>query len=457
MLTKKNVLAVTVGAICAAVSGSGFAAALDRSGQSISAFLRPGNYAEYGGSFLNPVVDGKDKSGNSTGDVANSYNFIGGAIKVQPFKKVSFGLIYDEPFGASVEYHGDNDFVATPTDAVLAGLPLVTGPSTAANGSFAYGLNAGITGDTDVEVRTRNISALVGFQPIEGLNIYGGGVYQEIKGEVQLRGSTYSAFNGYNASIPTAREWGWLAGVAYEIPEIALKVSLTYRSEIDYNVRANEQLPLADALGAQSAQLGGLVQLLVQAGGIPATTGEAIKGTLNSLGNGLPGGKTKITTPQSVNLDFQTGIMANTVAFGNVRWVQWSKFAIRPAKFGQLSEALGPLIGRPDGFNLVDYSKDQWSANLGLGRKFSDQIGGTVSVGWDSGAGNPVTTLGPTDGYWNVGVGLRYSPTPKVEISAGIKYFWLGDAKAQTGAYTYAGDFKNNSAMAGGVKLGLNF
>ncbi len=32
---------------------------------------------------------------------------------------------------------------------------------------------------------------------------------------------------------------------------------------------------------------------------------------------------TTITTPQSVNLDFQTGIMANTVAFANVRWVKW--------------------------------------------------------------------------------------------------------------------------------------
>jgi len=52
-------------------------------------------------------------------------------------------------------------------------------------------------------------------------------------------------------------------------------------------------------------------------------------------------------TPQSVNLDFQSGIMADTIAFGNVRWVQWSKFAIRPAQFAQVADALGPLVGRP--------------------------------------------------------------------------------------------------------------
>lgn len=86
MLTSKNVLAVAVGAVCAAVSGSGFAAALDRSGQSIAAFLRPGNYAEYGGSFLNPAVEGKDKSGNPTGDMAGSYNFIGAAHRAILFR-----------------------------------------------------------------------------------------------------------------------------------------------------------------------------------------------------------------------------------------------------------------------------------------------------------------------------------------------------------------------------------
>ena len=56
MLNKKNALAITVGAICAAASGAGFASALDRSGQSIAPFLKPGNYAEYGGSFLLSLI-----------------------------------------------------------------------------------------------------------------------------------------------------------------------------------------------------------------------------------------------------------------------------------------------------------------------------------------------------------------------------------------------------------------
>jgi long-chain fatty acid transport protein len=170
---------------------------------------------------------------------------------------------------------------------------------------------------------------------------------------------------------------------------------------------------------------------------------------------------TTITTPQSVNLDFQTGIMANTVAFANLRWVNWKDFSIQPYQFGLFAKEVGPAVNRPDGFNLVEYSDDQWSVNAGVGRKLSEQWAGNVSVGWDSGAGNPVTTLGPTEGYWNLGLGVQYSPTPATFIAGGVKYFWLGDAKAQTGAQAggneYVAEFKDNNAIAYGLKMGYRF
>lgn len=445
MFIKRNALATAVGIACVAISGNSFAAALDRSGQSIAAFLQPGNYAEISGSSLHPTVEGKDTSGHDTGDMANSYNFWGAAIKVQPLENVSFGLIFDEPFGANAQYKGNSNFTAKPTDTILGStIPVPVG---------ALGVNN--SASTEVEVKSRNISAIVGFQPVKNINLYGGGVYQEVEGEVKLRGSAYSIYNGYDANIKKEGAWGWLAGAAYEIPDIALKASITYRSEIEHNADTRENLSILKALqkpqnAATAAQIAqGLAALLQN----PAAAGAI--GAFNTNEQG----ETKITTPQSVNVDFQTGIMADTIAFANVRWVEWSKFAIRPPQFGKLSNIVGkvPSINRPNGFNVVDYSKDQWSANLGVGRKLTDTIGGSVSVGWDSGAGNPVTTLGPTEGYWNVGLGLRYSPAPQVELSGGVKYFWLGDAKAQTGAYTAAGEFDGNDALAFGLKLGYHF
>ena len=97
----------------------------------------------------------------------------------------------------------------------------------------------------------------------------------------------------------------------------------------------------------------------------------------------------------------------------------------------------------------------------GVGRKLNEKWAGNVSVGYDTGAGNPVSTLGPTEGYWNVGLGVQYSPTPATFISGGVKYFWLGDAKAQTGAQSgtneYVASFEDNNAIAYGLKLGYRF
>ncbi len=483
-----------------------FAAALDRSGQSISSFLQPGNYFEAGISVLDPTVEGKEAGTSDTrrniGDMGDDYYFPSAAIKLQPTDKFSFGLIYDQPFGANAAYSGDNIFVSKPGSDTILGQAalnkmaaesvgkLVTaagaafGPALVAvtgvtggdpknptqteilgalqqvakggNTTIAAGLQSlqstqnaldaakGFlgTGNTEVKVDTQNLSMIFGFQPIPSINLYAGGVYQTVKGNVKLRGQAYSLLNGYDANIKETGGAGWLAGAAYQIPEIALKASVTYRSEIDHKTDVNENISITN-FPAFNAVLAGL--------GVAPDKIAALS----------TNGKTTITTPQSVNLDFQTGIMANTVAFANLRWVDWSSFSIQPYKFGKVSEAVGKLVGRPDGFNLVEYSDDQISATVGVGRKVNDQWSGTVAVGWDSGAGNPVSTLGPTEGYWNLGLGVQYSPTPQTFIAGGVKYFWLGDAKAQTGAQAggneYVAEFTDNNAIAYGLKIGYKF
>lgn len=392
-----------------------FAAAMDRSGQSIAAFLQPGNYFEAGITVLDADVSGEASTalgGQPTGDMASSYYFPSAALKIQATDNISVGLLYDQPFGAKAEYK-------KPTAA------------------FTYAGEG-----TSAEVHTENLTLLVGFQPNVNWNFYGGAVYQEARGEVSLRGAAYSALGGYpvpqlgGASLPydanmkREGEWGWIAGLAYQIPEIALKASLTYRSEIEHELESVETL-----------------------NGLPASA------VVGAVGLTINPGKTNVTTPQSVNLDLQSGIMADTVGFLNVRWVNWDGNAIRPNDFGQIINGLGALTGNTSliGGNLVEYNKDQWSATAGVGRKLSEKWAGNVSVGWDSGAGNPITTLGPVDGYWNVGLGVQYSPTPATFIAGGVKYFWLGDATALTVANPNVGEFEDNNAIGYGLKIGYRF
>lgn len=447
---------------CASLPISGtFAAALDRSGQSIAAFLQPGNYAEAGLSILDPNVSGYDTRGASAADMASDYAFAQAAFKVQATENISFGLLYDQPFGASAKYSGQNSFTTSGNDSVLGTLPVFINDKPA-QAPMGVGLETGVSGSTSVEVDTHSLSAIIGFQPTENINLYGGAVYQTVEGHVKLRGSAYSLFNGYNAEIDRDGEFGWLIGAAYQIPEIALKASITYRSEIKHEMDVTEQIPVAAALADPMKQpaLIGLIQGLTAAGHIPPAQAQGLQGALGALGQGFKPGNTAVTTPQSVNLDLQSGIMENTIAFVNVRWVDWSNFAIKPNDFGQLANAVGAaglVAGKANGFNLVDYSKDQWSVTTGVGRKINDKWAGNISVGWDSGAGNPVTTLGPTDGFWNVGLGAQYSPTEQYFVAGGVKYFWLGDADAMTGAHSTAGKFENNDAIAYGLKLGYRF
>ena len=362
------------------------AGGLDRSGQSISAFLQPGNYAEAGITVLDAEVKSKELN---VDDMAKSYYFPSAAVKVQATDKISLGLIYDQPYGAESEYDTT---------------------------SFVFGSNGE---GTSVDVKTENLTALIGYQPNENWNFYAGPVWQTVEANIKLRGAAYGGnakLGTYNIEVEREEAYGWLAGVAYSIPEIALKAAITYRSEIEHNAKSKESTLLP----------------------VPS---------LSELTSSVDA-----TTPQSVNLDFQTGIAKDTLAFANVRWVHWSQFAVKPTLLGNIS-SLAPPHKRQ---NLIDYSDDQWSANVGVGHKFTPKWSGSASVGYDSGAGNPVTTLGPVEGYWSIGLGGQYSPAENCFIQAGVKYFWLGDATAQTGG-NEVGDFEDNHALGYGLKMGYRF
>ena len=306
--------------------------------------------------------------------------------------KISLGLLYDQPYGADATYSVDGSNFADSTEG------------------------------TQVQVRTNNLTALIGYQPTENWNFYAGPVWQTVEADIKLRGKAYSGLS-YDIKVEEEEAFGWLAGFAYQIPEIALKASVTYRSEIEHNAKSTEtsNLPLIASM-------------------MPASDPrKAIFAGLGELDSTL-----NATTPQSVNIDLQTGVAPNTLAFVNMRWVHWDQFTVSPTLLGKVGQ------------DLISYSDDQYSVTAGLSRKFNAKQAGTAAVGWDSGAGNPVTILGPTEGYWSIGLGGQYSPVENYFIQAGVKYFWLGDAEGQTGGVV-KGEFSDNHAIGYGMKIGYRF
>ena len=395
-------LTVALAALSAASIAS--AAGLDRSGQDITAFLQDGTYAEAVYTYLDADVSGYDKSKpepKAIGDIAESYDFFRYGVKADIDDTFSVGILYDEPFGAAADYSGDNNFV----DAKGEG--------------------------TNVEVRTESITGILGAKLGENKNfqVYGGPVAQRVKADVKLRGTAYEVANGYTTNINADQDYGWIAGVAYSKPEIALQAALTYRSEIEHNANAFESYPLAPRVG----------------GSIPPVAGGPF------VFPSTRDGDIEITTPKSVNFDFQTGINPTMLATAKVRWVPWSDFAIVPSLYNEVSTA-NPAY-RPDGLSLVSYDKDQWLVELGLAKRLTPALAVTGNIGWDSGAGNPVTSLGPIEGYYSAGLGAKYNLTDNWAISAGGKYLWFGDAEGQIPSKVIVSDFEDNDGFALGAKL----
>ena len=385
------------------------AAGLDRSGQDITAFLQDGTYAEAVYTYIDADVTGHDNAyvgsdknayqkGDKIGDIAESYDFFRYGVKTDINDTFSVGVLYDEPFGAAADYTGNNNFV----DATGEG--------------------------TNVEVRTESITSILGakFGQNKNFQVYGGPVAQRVEANVKLRGSAYEAANGYTTNINADQDYGYIAGLAYSKPEIALKASLTYRSEIEHNAQASEIYPVVGS---------GLIPApVVSALGLSTTRVDSIE----------------ITTPESVNFDFQTGINPTTLATAKVRWVPWSDFAIVPSLYNDVSK----VSTRDDkGLALVSYDDDQWQVELGLAKRVAPALAISGTVGWDSGAGNPVTSLGPIEGYYSAGLGAKYNVTENWAVSAGGKYLWFGDAKGQIPTKKIVSDFESNDGFVLGVKL----
>ena len=383
---------LTVAVAALSIASVASAAGLDRSGQDITAFLQDGTYAEAVYTYIDADVTGKDTSGNKIDDIAESYDFFRYGVKADINETFSIGILYDEPFGAAADYSGKNDFVSHEPNPNFGGLIQPNGE------------------ETIVEVRTESITGILGAKL--GMNkefqVYGGPVAQRVKADVKLRGKAYGLADGYTTHISADQDYGWLAGVAYSKPEIALQAALTYRSEIDHTLPISESFP---ALAFQQK-------------------------------NPNRAGKIDITTPESVNFDFQTGINPTMLATAKVRWVPWSDFAIVP-----------PLYNEASNLSLVSYDEDQWQVELGLAKRMTPALAVTGTVGWDSGAGNPVTSLGPIEGYYSAGLGAKYNVTENWAVSAGGKYLWFGDAEGQIPNKNIVSDFEDNDGFALGMKL----
>ena len=231
-----------------------------------------------------------------------------------------------------------------------------------------------------------------------------GGLFQE--------GFDYQRVNftpAGNANLGlTGKDVGFRLGAAYEIPEIALRAQLMYRSATSYGATGTLAVPTAAILGqqAQVAALAGNL-LLAQTLQLQAQAAAAagLVTTLPATGTG--------ELPQSVELKLQSGIAPGWLAFGSVKWTDWS-----------VTKQL--IVSSPIGIQTNDYFwKDGWTVTAGIGHAFNDQISGAASLTWDQGV---KTGWDLSSDTWTLSLGGSYKDSMGGEFRGGVGITYIAGA-----------------------------
>ena len=354
-----------------AVAGAAQAGDIERSQQSVGILFEEGRYAELSFGWITPEVSGR-ALGAGSGNMTEDFGVWSLGYKQALAPNVDVAFIVDQPIGADIDY-------PTGTGYVLQG--------------------------TNAELRSTALTALLRYRFDNDVSLIGGLRAEKVRGEAQILVTP----PGINYQLEADGDWelGYVLGVAWEKPEIAARVALTYNSAIDHKLSTTESLG-GVAVGDQSFET---------------------------------------TVPQSVTLEAQTGIARDTLLFGSIRWVDWTEFQIAPAVY---VDGVGPFPGF--GEPIVFYDSDRITYTLGLGRKFNENWSGAITASYEPSTGDDSGNLGPTDGFKSIGVGATYT-RDRFEVTGGIRYIRVGDARTRN----IFADFEDNDALAVGFRVGYKF
>lgn len=360
-------LAFATAAIGAAVVPPAAGGGLDQSGQPVSLLFEEGRRAEILVGMAFPRGEGTSPDGMSSGNVYAPVSDIGFGLKADFGPRWSAALVVDQPYGVVIDY----------------------GP-----GTFPF---AG----TGAEATSFEITGLLRYRLDGRFSLHGGIRLERFGGEATLDGWAYGPLAGYNWTGDPGWGAGFVAGAAYEIPEIALRVALTYGSAIRHEIDGDENF-----FG-------------------PSTT--------------------PVTMPQSVNLDFRTGLDPRTLVYGQIRWVDWAGWTVAP-------QGLLAATGLP----LVAFDSPAITYRLGLGRQLTPTIAGAVEIAHETAKDRTMTALDPYDGYTGIGVGAMWTRPSGVAIGGGVAYNLLGDAEvsAPSGA---SASFSGNHSLTARLRLSVPF
>lgn len=335
----RTFLKTLLAASCASVAfvGSAGAGGFSRGNADTDILYEPGNFnMRAGATWVSPNRD-ITGSPNSAGLIGTSYTpdyvMPSAAIKIGLGEYLSCAGTIATPYGGHAEYDVP-DHLDRPTMI---------------NGAIA---NFGKKYE-EFTITEMGLTCGVKFQVGPGnLYVLGGGFQERFDYD---RANWLSPDGSAVARLQLdGTQYGYRVGAAYEVPEIALRGELMYRSGTEYGAEGTLTLgPLsAPAIG---------------------------KGEL----------------PQSVEFSLQSGIAPGWLAFTSVKWTDWS---VTKQLIVESQTIIGPVVDTNNYF-----WKDGWTITAGVGHAFNETVSGLVALTYDQGV---TTGYDLSSDTWGIAAGV---------------------------------------------------
>lgn len=302
-----------------------------------------------------------------TGNMAQSYTSVSLAYKSDLTEQLALAVIVNSPYGADAAY----------TMGAYTGL--------------------------EAHWNSNQIAALLKYKVTDRVSVYGGLRYVTSSATINIPSQMTLGAGTYTATADSDAQLGYVVGAAYEVPDIALRVGLSYESAITHSFPTAERFAVAFS-----------------------------GSTFNST--------TDIILPQTVTLDFQSGVAKDTLVFGSIRWSEWSNWHVAP-----------DLYALATGGEVTGFDNDVVTYQLGVGRRLNENLSVFARFGYERATGGVASRLSPTDGMQSIGVGGSWTQD-SVKITGGVEYVKLGDAVDGSGTV-----FSGNDALGVGVSIAYSF
>ncbi|WDR05443.1 outer membrane protein transport protein [Devosia rhodophyticola] len=366
MNAHRNIMAAMIGlATSLPLVGGAFAGGLEANGYDWDALFDPATYASKATATYVYINKDVTNAGVQPGIVATTPSIVyyNAGFKADFLDMASCLVSVQNPFGANTAR------------------------------TNAYAALTGQAVNESIRSTDTGLTCAVGMQTGPGVfSVIGGLSAQNLSYDADvptsLTTSTPVSINGWSA--------GWRAGVAYEIPEIALRVSAIYNSAVKYDL-----------------------------------SGTAYGGAATA----------NVETPQSIELKAQTGIAPGWLALGSVEWMNW--------------EALQKLTVNTIGAPLVSNLgyRDGWTVTAGVGHSINEQLSILGLVTWDRGTSTPgaggVLMAGSQTDRYGITLGVSYDISETVQFTGGVSASTLaGGTNASGEQWGTSGVF----AINGGLK-----